>query len=323
MGPPLQLVVAFGGIWTLLTCAWALHCIVSRQYLTPLHAAMTLVAVLANVDMASHVAAKTTPLVASCMAGVHALFLSSMLVVIMLVANGYAITVASLRKRDWARIILYASVSGFLRWWRCVADAFPWMLLEMTVQLMVLLYVMRATTMNMHFALFLMALLRREGVLHDVPLVYPHYNLFRNCRVVLSVFFTSYILVCAWTFTVLEHVPHVFFVAEQVIFLALAIYFGTVLRPVPKYGFIDVTQQMQLNFPQFFRVYSRLLQNMDVADLLSEDEVRPIVGDRAPPPHAVVVIENPPSRTDQGNLVPNIGVGIKRKSDASSDIQSM
>ncbi|ETV87284.1 hypothetical protein H257_02230 [Aphanomyces astaci] len=293
--------VVFGCLWLLALGAWGAHCYQSSRFVTELHEAMTLTATLGVFEMGVRLMlgdSTSTWVYVWLVAGCHALFLVSFFATIMLVANGYTLTLPTLRPRDWARILLIACVLGLVRWVRSVADSFAGMLVELTLQFLVLLYVLQACSLNVHFSLFLVALLRREGLGQEVAVVEPSTHLFKQCQIAFSCFFMGYMAICAWSLTILQPFRTTFFLLEQSLLLGLATYFGFYLRPDSKSGLVDVAQHLNVSAmsDSFLRVRS---------NLNAPEEMRPLVTSSS-----VVVIENPPSRTPAGRFVPNFGVGV-------------
>ncbi|EQC34589.1 hypothetical protein SDRG_07913 [Saprolegnia diclina VS20] len=301
MPVPMELPLLYGSLWLALFSLWVVVCYRAKEYCTGLHTALGATAASAVLDMAVQSLVMLLEAPQTIANACHALFFGSFMLSLLLIAVGYGITTSSLGWRHSVSLSVYAVVLAIFRWWRTVNESTEVLVLALTLHMLVLLYLWRHTSQNLHFLLMVVYMMRGERLPTDSVL--PKYYLFRHLRQILVCFFLAYLVFGAWTATTVEDSSMVFLILEESLILGTSAHLGLLLRPTPKFQSEDFGQW---NAYQLFSTYARLMRGLSIDDVLSGDEILPLT---APRPD-VVVIQNPSSVSDRGVVVHNVSVGI-------------
>ncbi|OQR80693.1 hypothetical protein ACHHYP_17299 [Achlya hypogyna] len=300
---PIELPLLYGLVWLGLLGLWVGACARAKEHCTRLHLVLGATAACAVIDsgvqlVLSYVNAYQ-PIADAC----HAAFIASFMLSIMLIAVGYSITASALTWSRTAYLLFFATIVGCLRYWRAVDTSMEVLVLALSAQVLVLVFILREASYNLHFVLMLLYLMRGERLPTDSIL--PKYYLFRHLRLVLSFVFVAYTVFGLWTITTEDDSSVAFLVLEQSLLLGTSVHLGLLLRPTAKW---QTEEFASWNAHQLFDTYARVMQGLSVEDVLSEEEIIPMVGPGNM--REVVVIQNPPSVADNGAVVQNIGVGV-------------
>ncbi|OQR81598.1 hypothetical protein THRCLA_23335 [Thraustotheca clavata] len=299
----MEIPAVYGGIWLLLLGTWIVICYRAKEYCSRLHILMGSTVMFGLLDMVLQFIVLFVQGNHQVVGVFHAMFVAWFVMNIFLIAAGYDITTKNLKLRRWSCLISFAMMVGVFRWWQSFDASFEVMLFGINVHLIALLFALQYTSQNLNFILVLMHLMRGERL--PIDAVLPKYFLFRHIRLVLAIYFVADTIFGTWNMQPEAQSRLVYCILEQSLMLGMSVHLGLLLRPTSKFQSEDFTQWNAYNL---YQTYGRILEDYNSDDVLSQDEVLPIIS--APPMREVVVIQNPPSVNTNGSLVQNIGVGI-------------